>query len=119
MIASRLSLVCCAFTFYWWAIGRLPTDEPLPHVGLRMGEAMGLRWSDIDLDGQTLRVSRQLQSVREGGGLIFSDPKNASRPTVDLPQSALHALKGHRKDQAEERLRARDRPAQNELARFP
>ena len=55
---------------------------------------MGLRWSDIDLDGQTLRVSRQLQSVREGGGLIFSDPKNASRPTVDLPQSALHALKG-------------------------
>ena len=37
-------------------------------VGLRRGEALGLRWSDIDLDAKTLRVSRQLQRMGEGAG---------------------------------------------------
>src|SRR3712207_1875862 len=74
-------------------------------VGLRMGEALGLKWSDIDLDAKTLRVNRQLQRMREGGGLVFSEPKNASRRTVDLPQRAVEALRSHRKWQIEEKLR--------------
>ena len=68
--------------------------------GLRMGEALGLKWSDIDLDAGTLRVHRQLQRIREGGGLVFSEPKNASRRTIDLPQRAVEALRTHRKPQA-------------------
>src|SRR5215203_365340 len=75
-------------------------------IGLRMGEALGLRWADIDLDGNTLRVSRQLQRVRGGGGLVFGEPKNAFRRTVDLPQRAVEALRSHRKSQMEEQLRA-------------
>jgi integrase len=74
--------------------------------GLRMGESLGLKWSDIDLEAETLRVNRQLQRIREGGGLVFSEPKNASRRTIDLPQRALEALRTHRKDQLEEKLRA-------------
>jgi integrase len=70
-------------------------------VGLRMGEALGLRWSEIDFDAKTLRVNRQLQRVRDGGGLVFSEPKNASRRTVDLPQRAVEALRSHRKKQME------------------
>ena len=35
-------------------------------TGLRMGEALGLRWSDIDLDAGTLRVNRQVQRMRGG-----------------------------------------------------
>jgi len=58
-------------------------------AGLRMGEALGLKWTDIDLDAETLRVNRQLQRMRKvdgkAGKLIFSEPKNASRRTVDLP----------------------------------
>jgi len=77
-------------------------------TGLRMGEALGLRWSDVDLDAGTLRVNRQVQRMREGGGLVFSEPKNASRRTVDLPQRAVEALRSHRKQQAEEKLRAAD-----------
>jgi integrase len=73
-------------------------------VGLRMGESLGLKWSDIDFDTKTLRVSRQLQRVREGGGLVFSEPKNASRRTVDLPQRAVESLRSHRKRQMEEQL---------------
>jgi integrase len=74
--------------------------------GLRMGEALGLKWSDINLEAGTLRVHRQLQRMREGGGLVFSEPKNASRRTIDLPQRAVEALRSHRKRQAEEQLRA-------------
>ena len=78
--------------------------------GLRQGEALALRWQDIDFDGGTLRVSRQLQRMRrdgkESGRLVFSEPKNASRRTVGLPQRAVSALKTHRKRQLEEKLAA-------------
>ncbi len=74
--------------------------------GLRQGEALALRWQDIDLEGATLRVNRQLQRVRGGGGLRFSEPKNASRRTVGLPPRALSALKSHRKRQLEEKVAA-------------
>ena len=84
-------------------------------VGLRMGEALGLRWPDIDLDAKTLRVNRQLQRIRNGGGLVFSEPKNASRRTVDLPQRAVEALRSHRKRQVEEQLRASAQWADNGL----
>jgi integrase len=71
--------------------------------GLRMGEALGLKWTDIDLDAGTLRVNRQIQRMRrdgdKSGTLVFSEPKNASRRTVDLPQRAVEALRSHRKRQ--------------------
>jgi len=71
-----------------------------------MGESLGLKWSDIDLDVGTLRVNRQLQRIRESGGLVFSKPKNASRRTIDLPQKALEALRTHRKSQLGEKFKA-------------
>src|SRR5215213_7984551 len=69
--------------------------------GLRIGESLGLKWSDIDLEAGTLRVNRQLQRMREGGGLVFSEPKNASRRTLELPQRAVEAFRSHQKKQAE------------------
>jgi integrase len=79
-------------------------------VGLRMGEALGLKWTDVDLDAGTLRVNRQLQRMRKegdkAGKLVFSGPKNASRRTVDLPDRAIRALRAHRKRQLEEKLKA-------------
>ena len=78
--------------------------------GLRMGEALGLKWTDIDLYKGTLRVNRQLQRMRRDGDkpgtLVFSEPKNASRRTVDLPQRALESLRSHRTRQLEEKLQA-------------
>jgi len=77
-----------------------------------MGEALGLKWSDIDLDAGTLRVNRQIQHMRRdadsgaSGTLEFIEPKNASRRTVDLPQRAVEALRSHRKVQLEERVQA-------------
>jgi integrase len=79
-------------------------------AGLRQGEALGLKWSDVDLDAGTLRINRQLQRMRrdgdKSGSLAFSEPKNASRRAVGLPPRAVRALREHRKRQLEEKVRA-------------
>lgn len=74
--------------------------------GLRSGETFGLRWGDIELDGDpaTLTVRHQLQR-REGEGLVLTEPKTSgSRRTVALPRVAVEALKKLRKEQAAERM---------------
>jgi integrase len=76
------------------------------HTGLRQGELLGLKWTDIDLDSKTprLAVRRALKVVE--GGLDFGPPKNrASRRSVPLNRIALAALRSHRLRQSEERLR--------------
>ena len=67
-------------------------------TGLRQGELLGLRWSDIDLPGATLGVQRGLTELN--GKLEFSEPKTArSRRRVDLPALAVSALESHRQRQ--------------------
>ena len=74
-------------------------------VGLRRGEALGLKWSDIDLDNAVLRVRRALVYV--DGDLRFVDPKTKhSRRTITLPSVSIHALRDHRRWQAAQRLAA-------------
>ena len=79
-------------------------------VRLRQGEALGLKWMDVDLEAGTLLVNRQLQRVRRDGNtagkLVFFEPKNASRRTVGLPERAVIALRSHRKRQLEGRVLA-------------
>ncbi len=77
-------------------------------VGLRRGEALGLRWTDVDLDTGTLKVRTSLQRV--DGRLQLVEPKTArSRRTIALPQSAIIALRHHRVRQLQERLLAGQR----------
>lgn len=74
-------------------------------VGLRLGEALGVQWSAIDLENGTLTVRTALQRVN--GALQLVEPKSASsRRTVVLPQVAVEALQAHRTRQLEERLLA-------------
>lgn len=42
--------------------------------GLRRGEALGLRWADVDLDENRIRVARQLEHYR--GVVTFGPPKS-------------------------------------------
>jgi len=64
-------------------------------IGLRKGEALGLRWSDVSLEAGWLRVRQTL--ARENGGLVFAEPKTArSRRTVPLPSVCVAALRHHR-----------------------
>jgi integrase len=36
--------------------------------GLRLGEALGLQWADVDLDSGTLQVKRAVTTIRRGCG---------------------------------------------------
>ena len=73
------------------------------NTGMRQGELLALRWSDVDLDGGTLQVKATLQSA--GEGFVFAEPKTAhSRRQVALNRPAAEALRSHRARQLEERL---------------
>jgi integrase len=74
-------------------------------TGLRRGEALALRWCDLDLERGALRVSHGL--VRTSAGLRVSEPKTArGRRTVPLAPATVEALREHRVTQLEDRLRA-------------
>lgn len=55
------------------------------YMGLRQGEALGLRWSDVHIDEGWLSVEQTV--VRKpGAGLVFDTPKSrASRRPVPIP----------------------------------
>lgn len=64
-------------------------------TGMRRGEIMALRWSDIDLDARVLRVARSLQQT--SAGLEFKEPKSVrGRRNIQLAQATVDALKTHR-----------------------
>ena len=74
-------------------------------MGLRQGEALGLRWRDVDLDLGMLQVTYQLQRINGEAKLV--EPKTRlSRRSLALPATILLALREHRQRQLEERLLA-------------
>ena len=74
-------------------------------LGLRRGEVLGLKWSDLSTRKRTLSVERALK--RENGKLILGDVKTkSSRRNLILPDEVLNSLGSHKARQAEERLRA-------------
>jgi integrase len=82
-------------------------------LGLRRGEVLGVRWSDVDLDGRALRVSQSVQRLSTGAKegrkseLRATDTKtDGSRRTIALPDSVVRALRTHRARQAQDRLAA-------------
>lgn len=76
----------------------------LPATGLRPGEALGLKWEDVDMEAGRLRVKRSLS--RSGGTWKLTQPKTvrAARP-VTLPPSTIRVLRAWRAVQAQERLK--------------
>ena len=72
-------------------------------TGLRPGEALGLKWSDIE--GGKIRVQRAL--TRVGRSWALMDPKTAkARRVVTLPKSAEQSLSSRRVQQIADRLHA-------------
>ncbi|MFB7866137.1 tyrosine-type recombinase/integrase [Streptomyces sp. NPDC056069] len=68
-------------------------------MGLRRGELVGLRWSDLDLEGRVLHVRQQTQ--RRRGKLYQDDPKSRRRRVVPLPALCIAPLRWHRLKQRE------------------
>jgi integrase len=75
----------------------------LATTGMRRGEALGLRWSDLDLEGGRAAIRQTLIAVNHVPTL--GTPKTAKgRRTVSLDAATTTALREHRKRQAAERL---------------
>lgn len=72
-------------------------------TGMRRGELLALRWSDLDLDAGTVRIERSLEETK--AGLRFKGPKTRNgRRTISLPSSVIEPLRAHRKAQLEQRV---------------
>jgi integrase len=75
----------------------------LATTGMRRGEALGLRWRDVDLDAGRLRVVQTLIQTR--GKASISEPKTArGRRPISLDKSTVAVLREHRKQMLKERL---------------
>lgn len=103
----------------------------LAFLGLRQGEALGVRWDDVDLDAGELRIRHTLTWLpwrhgcapgdteatcgtrpgscpqRYGGGAHLGPPKSkAGRRTLAVPPPVVAELREQRRRQAAERLAA-------------
>ena len=72
----------------------------LAMTGMRRGEALALRWRDVDLDAGTVSVRRSAGMVRnagEGAEVHEGDTKSGKPRVVDLEDDAAGVLRAHRK----------------------
>ena len=70
-------------------------------TGMRRGEAIGLRWSDVDLENARLAVRRAL--IPSGRDVIVSEPKTIKgRRVIAIDPGTVEVLKGQAARQLEE-----------------
>ena len=87
-------------------------------TGLRQGELLGLKWSDLDWMSRRIQIQRQVQR-RKGDGLVFCEPKSASgRRVIVLGKSTLDKLREYKNNQLKERILLGEKWQDNDLI-FP
>lgn len=73
-------------------------------TGLRQGELIGLKWSDLDWKTRRIQIQRQVQR-RKGEGLVFCEPKSASgRRVIVLGKLTIERLREHKNIQQKDRI---------------
>ncbi len=93
------------FLTYAAASGYSPLWLLLVQTGMRRGEALGVRWQDVDLDKGKLRVQQSIEALR--GKPHVQTPKSPSaRRTITLFPESVAALRAHRARHLELRLSA-------------
>lgn len=75
----------------------------LATTAMRRGEAIGLRWKDVDLDNGRLSVVQTITQTRSK--VTIGEPKTASgRRSIALDPATVAVLREHRKAMLEERM---------------
>ena len=71
--------------------------------GLRLGELMGLKWSDVDFENFTLSVTKSNQAL-SGKGIFTKSPKNQSSVRkIALSENIIELLRDYQQKQTEEK----------------
>lgn len=68
-------------------------------LGLRPGEALGLKWSDLNADECTLLIERQVQRAK-GKGLMLKAVKQKTVRTLRISPETVRILLVHKRQQA-------------------
>jgi len=93
------------FLTYAQADGYNPLWLLIVQTGMRRGEALGLRWQDVELAAGKVRVRQSVESFR--GVPHITTPKTlAALRTITLFSESVAALKAHRTGQLARRLHA-------------
>ena len=72
-------------------------------TGARLGELLGLQWSDITLDAGQMHIRRTLKRIDRRVTLGPTKTRRSERP-VDLSRETVQVLREHRRQQVEQRL---------------
>ena len=86
-------------------------------AGLRQGEALGLRWQDIDFDSATLEVRNQIQKI-DGHLQLTGLKTDRSKRFIALTGGSVESLKQHQQIIKNMRLACGDFWQENDLV-FP
>jgi integrase len=73
-------------------------------TGMRRGEVLALRWSNVDLDAKVIGVREALEETREHDIQVKAPKTKAGRRDVSLPVVVVDALRDHRRAQLEVRM---------------
>jgi integrase len=75
-------------------------------TGMRRGELLGLRWTDIDFQNRCLHVRRTLDYLAHYG-IVVTEPKTTKgKRKIELPDFVIEKLQQHRVRQLEMKLKA-------------
>ena len=86
---------------------RVTTSQPIALLalatGMRRGELLALRWSEVDLDGGVITVERSVEET--GTVLTIKPPKTeAGNRKITIPANTVTMLRAHRAEQMQLRL---------------
>ena len=90
--------------FLGWANGHADNAalwHVLAYTGARRGEALALRWRDVDLDAATVRIRRSAGMVRiagESAGVVEGDTKSGKPRIVDLDEGTVAVLRARKRE---------------------
>jgi integrase len=75
-------------------------------TGVRVGEALGLTWRDVDLPRRLVRIEKSLQRITGQGQVLVETKTRRGRRTIVLPVIAAEALREQERRHRDQRRAA-------------